>query len=74
VSTATVDLISVGDLAVQLDVEFRAVAVLVSALCREQGPKAVVHTAVSNSRECLLFRSAADTISERLAGDVEVAS
>jgi hypothetical protein len=67
VSTATVDLISVGALAAELGVPFPVVARLVSALCREGDPKAVVHTAVPNSRECLLFRSAADAITARLA-------
>jgi hypothetical protein len=71
---ASADLVSVGDLAAQLGVPFPDVARLVSALCRELGPKAVVHTAVSSSRECLLFRGAADAITERLAGDLPAAA
>jgi hypothetical protein len=66
-SAGAVDLVSVGDLAEQLGVQWNAVARIVSALCRELGPKSVVHTAVPSSRDCLLFRSAADAITVRLA-------
>jgi hypothetical protein len=61
-TTAT---ITVADLATELGVSVRAIAMHVSHLCREHGHTAVVHTAQSSSARSVLHGTAADQIRAR---------
>jgi len=57
--------ITVADLAAELGVSVRAIAMHVTALCHQQGHDAVVHTATSSSARTTLHGTAADTIRTR---------
>lgn len=55
-------IITVADLATELDVTVREISRRVSVLCRELGPQQIVHTAVPGNAGCILHGSAADLI------------
>jgi predicted nucleic acid-binding protein len=63
----TTQTITVADLASELGATVPEIGRRVSVLCRELGPKQVVHTAVSSNAKCLLHGDAADLIRLDLA-------
>lgn len=54
--------ITVAALAAELRLPVRDVSALVSALCRSDGPRAVVHTPATSNGRTVLLGTAADTI------------
>ena len=59
--------ITVADHATQLGTTVPEIGRRVTVLCRELGPRQVVHTAVASNARCVLHGSAADLIRLDLA-------
>ena len=59
--------ITVAELAAELGTDSGDISRRVSALCREIGPRKVVHTAVSANARCVLHGTAADRIRSQVA-------
>lgn len=59
--------ITVADLATELGFTIGEIGLIVSKLCREQGPTDVVHTAAASRARTVLHGSAADLIRDMVA-------